>query len=47
MTCAWRASEKISVTLIDSPSAVSEVIAGRPSGVAGTLIITFSRSTSQ
>jgi hypothetical protein len=45
MTSRWRATEKISVTLTLMPSASTRVIAGRPSGVAGILIIRLGRST--
>ncbi|CAB4745429.1 unannotated protein [freshwater metagenome] len=45
MTAPYRLTEKISVTLTLIPSAISAVIAGSPSTVAGTLIMTLGRST--
>ena len=44
ITCPYRLTEKMSVTFTLIPAAISAVIAGRPSTVAGTLIITFGRS---
>jgi hypothetical protein len=45
MTSPYRCSEKISVTLTLIPSEMACVIAGNPSGVAGTLMNRFGRST--
>ena len=45
MTCEYRSSPKISVTLMLIPSEMHCVIAGSPSRVAGILISRFGRST--
>ena len=45
-TSSYCSSEKINVTLTLTPLAVSARIAGMPSGVAGTLIMTLGRPTS-
>ncbi len=44
-TSSYWSSEKISVTLTLTPCAVSARMAGMPSGVAGTLIMTLGRPT--
>jgi hypothetical protein len=44
MTWPYRFTEKISVTLTLMPAAIKAVIAGKPSRVAGTLIIKLGRS---
>ena len=43
-TCLYLATEKIKVTLTLTPLAISSVIAGKPSIVAGTLISKFGLS---
>ena len=45
ITSRWRSSEKISVTLIDFPSAIMSSIAGSPAFVPGIFTYRFGLST--
>jgi len=44
-TCSYTSTEKMSVMLIEIPSAMAARMAGTPSCVAGILTMTFGRST--